>query len=184
MNQSSDRYGRALKRLLNEVQLAIYERDAYNEICRISPHTSWGFFSYASIALKNDMVSHAIKVLDDHKDACAFWYIYRCKKGSADKELKKVGLDIPKIQELADKLKNVRDKTHFHIDKSKVFAPEKVWSDADIRGEKFNQVMDGLLILFHSLYQEHFGEPLVLRAYDAKDIEPIINAVKAKKLKI
>ena len=54
------RYERSLKRLLHEVKWTLSMRNAYNALCSIAPVTNWSFFSYASLALKNDMVSHAI----------------------------------------------------------------------------------------------------------------------------
>jgi hypothetical protein len=122
---ATDRYGRSLTRLLHELRWAISERDAYNELCRVALETSWGFFSYASIALKNDMYAHAIKVLDLHGDTSSFWYVHRCKKKDVENALRKEHVSITEIQELADKMKLVRDKTHFHIDKKGVFPPPR-----------------------------------------------------------
>ena len=59
------RYERALTRNLYEIRSALSERNAINIFVEERPNTSWSFFTYAYIALKNDMVAHAIKVLDN-----------------------------------------------------------------------------------------------------------------------
>ncbi len=67
-------------------------RNAVNAIVEVSPNTSWSFFSYAYLALYNDMLAHAIKVLDRHKDVSSFWYLYRCNQKEFDSLLVKFGL--------------------------------------------------------------------------------------------
>ena len=178
LKTATDRYGRSLTRLLHELRWAISKRNAYNELCRVAPETSWGFFSFASVALKNDMCAHAIKVLDQHRDTSSFWYIHRCREKTVGSALQKTGVSIAEVQELADKLKLVRDKTHFHIDKERVFAPEDVWKDAAIKSELFNKVIDGLWSVLNSLYIQHFAATFSQTIYDAKDIARIVEVVR------
>jgi hypothetical protein len=178
MTVGTDRYGRSLTRLLHELRWAISERNAYNELCLVAPETSWGFFSYASIALKNDMCAHAIKVLDQHREASSFWYVCRCKKECVESELRRENLSVTEIQDLADKMKMVRDKTHFHIDKGRVFSPEGVWKEANIKGGEFNKVIDGLWSVLNSLYVKHFGKPFSQPIYDAKDIAELVKVAR------
>jgi hypothetical protein len=179
----NDRYGRSLERLLHELKWAISERNAYNELCRLTPY-SLDFFSYALVAINNDMISHTIKALDKHKDTSSFFYIYRCEPKKVTKELKSRELSISEIETLAEKIKTVRDKTHFHIDKDRVFSPKDVWKEANIKGKEFNKVIEGIWFALSALYEEHFSEPFYQLIYDAGDIEPLLNLVEKSGIKV
>ena len=175
MTENNDRYGRTLIRLLHECRYAISMRNAYNELCRVAPTTSWGFFSYASIALYNDMFSHSIKLLDKHKDASSFWYIYRYKGDIVKSAVDDSKTSISEIKNISYKLRLIRDKTHFHIDKKKVFSPGDVWKEAEIIGDEFNKVLDGLWQILNSIHLEHFNEKFIQPIYDGKDVEKIVD---------
>lgn len=75
-------------------------------------------------------------------------------------------------------MKIVRDKTHFHIDKGRVFSPEGVWKEANIKGEEFNKVIDGLWSVLNSLYIKRFSEPFSQPIYDAKDISEMVEVAR------
>ncbi|MGA7878342.1 MAG: hypothetical protein WCA08_21970 [Desulfoferrobacter sp.] len=173
-----DRYYRALKRNLHEVRFCLSYRNALNAIAAVSPETSWSFFSYAYLALKNDMVAHAIKVLDKHKDASSFWYLYRCNQRELDSLLKKFGLPYEDIENLTEKLIKIRDKTHFHIDKIKVFNPAAIWKEADIKGTFFNSVMEGIWEVLKEVHISSHSKPFVQPIYDGNDVGAIIEAAK------
>ena len=159
-------------------------RRALNEIGRISPKTNWGFFSYAYIALYNDTLSHEIKILDRHRDAASFWYIYRCDEKNIKALLSKFNLELEKVEKLSDKLNEIGDKTHFHIDKIGVLDPNAVWDNADVKADFINEVFDKLWIILKEYYKLIFGNDFSQNLYDPADIERIINAVKDKGIRI
>lgn len=178
MTEPVDLYGRTLKRLLHELRYTLSERNALNELARVAPRTSWGFFSYAYIALYNDLFSHAIKILDRNKDSATFWHIHKNNKNDVETTLKLNGLDVVDVESLTNKLKVIRDKTHFHIDKKSIFSPKDVWKEADISGNEFNKVFDKLWLVLNSLHQQHFGEQFTQPIYQAKEIESLITMAK------
>jgi len=173
-----DRYYRALKRNLHEVRFCLSHRNAVNAIVEVAPKTSWSFFSYAYLALYNDMVAHAIKVLDKHKDASSFWYLYRCNQKEFGLLLKKFELPFEDIENLTEKLLKIRDKTHFHIDKKEVFDPSAIWKEADIKGSFFNSVMEEIWKVLKELHISAFRKPFIQPTYGGDDVRAIIEAVK------
>ena len=173
-----DRYYRALIRNLHEVRFCLSHRNAVNAIVEVAPKTSWSFFSYAYLALYDDMVAHAIKVLDKHKDASSFWYLYRCNQKEFGSLLKKSDLQFEDIENLTERLFKIRDKTHFHIDRMGVFDPSAIWKEADIKGSFFNSVMEGIWEVLKELHISAYRKSFIQPIYDGDDVRAIIEAVK------
>ena len=124
------------------------------------------------------MVAHAIKVLDKHKDASSFWYLYRCNQKEFNSLLIKFGLPFEDIENLTEKLFKIRNKTHFHIDKMGVFDPSEIWKEAAIKGSFFNSVMEGIWEVLKELHISAFRKPFIQPIYDGDDVRTIIEAVK------
>ena len=130
---NDDTYHAALKRNLNELIIAKLELDAYREIGdKLLLNYYDTFFTLAQDALFNDMVAHMIKVLDQNSQSTTFWYIFRCRSKEVKEFIKRENIDFMSIYDIAEKLKIVRDKTHFHIDKKGVKDPREVWTTANI----------------------------------------------------
>jgi len=118
----------------------------YEEVC----HVGASFFEISKNALFNDMIAHAIKVLDKNKNSATFWYILKTDETRA-KTLKIYSEEkLQELHNLTKKLKLVRDKTHFHIDRESVLDSSSVWKDADISG---NELSAGLEYLFEFLLE-------------------------------
>ncbi|MEE9913194.1 MAG: hypothetical protein K4571_15890 [Deltaproteobacteria bacterium] len=130
------------------------------------------------------MVAHAIKVSDRHKDTSSIFYLYRCNKKEFDALFAKYELPYKHFETLADKLNEIRDKTHFHIDRGTVFNPSDIWKNADIKSSFFNSVMEKLWDILKELHISAFNKPFIPSVYDGSDIETIIKAVKKAKIKI
>ncbi len=173
-----NRYRRSLIRNLHELKFLISKRNAANALVAEIPTFGLSFFRYAYYALKNDLIAHGIKILDKHKDSVSFWYLYCCKKDEIDKYLANNNFSIDKIEELSKKLKTVRDKTHFHIDKDGVFDPDKIWESAGITGNEFNLVFDFLWELLNNLHISQFSEPFRDYLYRGEDIKEIVRTVR------
>jgi len=92
-------------------------------------------------ALFNDYIAHSIKVLEDRGNAASCWYLYRSRQDVFDAAAREFAIDLAKILAMTKKLKHVRDKTHFHIDRNGVLDPKVVWSDADINGKELADVV-------------------------------------------
>src|SRR5262249_30729289 len=111
------RYDAALERNLAETSNAILERRALMGLHSANSSHTLDFFQVAAHALYNDLIAHSVRVLDRHPDAASLWYLFRCDEASVRSEASSLGVDLDALGILADKLKTVRDKTLFHIDK-------------------------------------------------------------------
>ncbi|MCW1983608.1 hypothetical protein FHY25_003665 [Xanthomonas arboricola] len=87
-------------------------------------------------------MSHAIKVFEQSSKAASFWYLYRTDSGPIDKYAHQVGYDIANLQVVADKLKAIRNGSHFHIDKTGVLDPKVIWSGAALTGKELGTAID------------------------------------------
>jgi len=180
MIENNFRYNRSLVRNLVELERALSFRNSVNELARTALQTNWSFFSYAYLAMFDAMIFHAIKILDKHKDAASFWYIWNCNQKVVNAFIKIHNLSLDDVNSLSVKLKIIRDKTHFHIDKSAIFNPRAVWEEANISGNEFNKVLDNLWEVLRELYFEQFGKNFNQPIYAGEDIENIISAVLDK----
>jgi hypothetical protein len=178
MSVPSD-YKRTLERLMHELDQAICEDRAHAAIWNAHTAQSMSFFHVAFSALSNDCVAHAIKVLDRHPKAASFWYVVKHKDGEIRSFCADQSISLSEIETMSDRLKGIRDRTHFHIDRRDVFDPEAVWRRAGVKHSHFTAVLDSLWrILDHLYIAEHgqsFGSP---DYYTGADVEPILRAVK------
>ena len=153
------RYKAAVERNLAETQRALLNLDLLSGIEKvggISGNEAKGVY----YALFNDYIAHCIKVMDMHKDAASFWYLYRTNKGMFDQAAKYLKVDLAKLDRMAKKLKHIRDKTHFHIDRDGVIDPKSVWRDAGIVGKELAEVVQIVWALLNSARAHLGAEPL------------------------
>ena len=135
------RYERAIQRNLAELQRAILNRttllgfEAAGGISHI-------FLQLAYYGLFNDYVAHCIKVFDRNKQSASFWYIYRTDEKAVVTYTRRKKLSIPSLARVSDKLKLIRDRTHFHIDVDGVLDPKAVWREADLTGKELAAAVD------------------------------------------
>jgi hypothetical protein len=178
MSTPSD-YQRVLLRLMHELDQAICEDRAHAAIW--DAHTAQGmsFFHVAFNALSNDCVAHAIKVLDRHPKTGSFWYIDQYKNQEIRSFCASWGISLSDIETVSDKLKGIRDRTHFHIDRRDVFDPEAVWQRAGLKHSYFTSVLDSLWLILDHLYVAEHGHSFGSRDYyTGADVESILRAVK------
>lgn len=135
------RYEKAIHRNLIELQRAIANRELLIAIENSGASHSivtdliyWGLF--------NDYIDHCLKVFDTHKDSASYEYIQRTNQKAIQQVTKKLGVDIKQFSSLSKRLKHVRDKTHFHIDKQAVHNPKEVWESAGITGKELTKAVD------------------------------------------
>jgi len=136
------------------------------------------FFRLAYDALFNDMIAHAIKVLDRNKDSETFWSIYGREKTTIDRFLKDNNYDIATLNDVADKLKIIRDKTHFHIDRKGLLNPNDVWKNAGITGKELANAIDKTWEILNYVYRINTGDAFFYPDYKGSDATKIIKAAK------
>ncbi len=148
-DKTSTRFNTALTRNLNEVLMALYECTALKRLEESYPEVVYDedFFGIAHDALFNDMIAHSAKLFDKHRDSASFWYIYQQKEEDIEGEWNDTN-NLDTLELISKKLKHVRDKTHFHIDKKGVVDTKSVWRAADF---KLEFLEDCLLLAYETL---------------------------------
>lgn len=181
MENKGNRLQAALKRNFAELNNAILKRTAYNQLCKAGfTYTGMSFFVIADQALFNDMIAGAIRVFDDHKDVSSIWYIIRCNEGAAKKAAAACGTSIESLRAIVPKLRHIRDKTHFHIDREAVEAPDEVWKYAGISGDELTDALYGAAALIAHIKREIYGGELdKLTPYDGSDVHQAVKAYMA-----
>lgn len=171
----------ALVRNLTELNNAILKVTAHDELVRQKiTYARMSFFVVAEHALYNDTFAHAIRVLDEHRNAMSFWYVLRCNEAVVKRQAKSAGLDLEELKALSSKLRLVREKTHFHIDRISLKAPKSIWKEAAINGKVFGQALTAMASTLAHTKQELFGGDLeTVTEYDASDIAKIVKAFES-----
>jgi hypothetical protein len=187
MKPDSSRVLAAIDRNFDEANSAIDKLTAHDCLCRtvygsgVGTDARTGFFAIARQALFNDMLAGAIRIFDDHKDVASLWYIIRCNEGAAARAAAACGISIADLLTIAPKLRHIRDKTHFHIDRKMVGNhPSSVWADADISDEELGAALRNAAALLAAIRQALFGGELRrVTAYDGADVQRIVDAYAA-----
>ena len=153
----TSRYDSALKRNLAELQKILLIRAT---LLGIEKHgrTAKVFTRVVDDALHNDHMSHAIKVFEQSSKSASFWYLYRTDPTPIDKFAKKVGYDMNNLQVVSDKLKAIRNGSHFHIDKTGVLDPDVVWSGAALTGKELGAAIDFVWAALSAIQEAKGGE--------------------------
>ena len=185
------RYREATKRNLYEIAHALLEFkaltvfDNYTDGKDIFIHGE-SYLTISEKALFNDMISHAIKVLEIDKsdDTSTFWYILNADLSAFKKLNNYSEAKIDSLKELAEKLKHVRDKTHFHLDKNGILNPSKIWKEADIKGKELEEGLKYLFPLLCELYRIIFSKSFLYNPddYDGKDLIKILDFANSSDL--
>ena len=135
------RYEKALERNLAELQKALLIRAT---LLGMEKHgsTTKVFTRVVRESLHNDHMSHVIKIFEQSSRAASFWYLYRTDPREIDKYARQVGYNIAELQAVSDKLKAIRNGTHFHIDKAGALDPRAIWSGAALTGKELGAAID------------------------------------------
>jgi hypothetical protein len=169
-----DRFFQALFINLNELRTAILERRALIGLESARSKHGLDFFRLAYNALFNDMIRRAIKVLDKNQESATFWYINRCDSKTVRSIIKAKSYDLNFLEVVANKLKLIRDKKHFHIDKNGVLDPKSVWKKADLKGKDFGRALEELFDILKCLYNIRFSKEFPLPEYSGSDATQLI----------
>jgi hypothetical protein len=153
------KYKRALNRNLNEVRDAWFEWRTLIAIESVQhPFPDSSFFNIVHKAMFNSAMGHLMKILDRHEETASFWYIYKQKRHKID-VLQGHDERIKRLEHLASikRIKHIRNKTHFHIDKKAVVDPKQVWRDADISSKEIYDALLDLICILQPLAKEEYG---------------------------
>jgi AbiU2 len=172
-----NRYERAIQRNLAELQRAIMNRttllgfEAAGEISHL-------FLQVTYYALFNDYVAHCIKVFDRNKQSASFWYVHRTNEKPIKLFARRYKIKISSLDKVSAKLKQIRDKTHFHIDTDGVLDPKAVWRDANLSGKDLSAAVDAAWKILKHLEKSLQLPETMLPHYDLKVARRVAIAVE------
>lgn len=180
---TDETHKRAITRNLHELANARLERcilisfDHYLEANGVY-HYGENFFTITERALFNCMIGHAIKVLDRNKDSATFWAIF---DSAPDKIKNRNCFQTEKLRfldKLTEKLKIVRDKTHFHIDKNGVLNPQAIWEEAGITGDEFGEGLEYTWSILRELHSVELGRQFhdPCERYNGEDVVQMLES--------
>lgn len=175
----NEKYLEGLRRNYSEVTFAHHEYFAYTKMWQDSPTIYPNeFLGLCSMALFNDMVAHLIKVLERNSKALTFWNIRSRNKKQINEILKKSSCNLSFLKNVSDKLRDIRNHTHFHIDTENVSNPKEVWKKSGLKNLDIKKTIVILLEIFGCLYKEQVSTSEPFLSYDGEDAPEIIRIVK------
>jgi hypothetical protein len=180
MQHDNTRYQKAVRRNVDELNNSILKRRALIGLHSAKSSHSLDFFMIAADALFNDIVAHAILVLDENSKSASFWYVYRCNEPLVNRFAKQRDISIEKLRELSKRFKVIRDETHFHIDRDGVLNPSEVWSRASVTGNELGWALQATYDILADIQETFTGARPSLPDYDGSDAGDIIRAYKAQ----
>ena len=178
MRMDNTQLNKAIDRNLAELNNAILKRRALIGMHAAKSAHSLDFFTIVADALFNDIVAHAILVLDRSAQSASFWYVHRAEKVRIENYAAARSVSLDKLVDLASRFKRIRDKTHFHIDRNAVLQPSIVWSEAAVTGDELGWALQTTHELLADLKAELTGTRPMLPEYDGSDAAEIIRAYK------
>lgn len=179
MKINKDRYDSAINRLIAELTNAILKRRVLLGFSNVRSFHGLDCFRIAKNAVSNDVVTHAIRIYDQHKDAASFWYVIKCNEKFSNAAIKKNNLNLDDIRNLSEKIRAIRDKTHFHIDKNFVNNPSLVWKTAGIAESELDNCLSNTFNLLAEINFIRTGVLAEIPAYDGSDVAKIMEAFQA-----
>jgi len=188
-NSDIDPIPRAIVRNLFELAYAIYERKvlvAMEEFDDGQGVTISGlnFILICHKALFNDMLGHCMKVLDLHPRSASFWMILRMDAERVSQMASYSENTIKFLRDIAERIKPVRDKTHFHIDRKAVFDPKALWTEAGITGIEYKKTLDHLWAMLTELHKVVHDREFIERApeYEAREVRAFLEWARSVEL--
>lgn len=162
---------------LNEVAEALHYLNALVGMSEAKAENKILFLRLASDALRNDMISHLMRVLDKTRNTASFWYIYRNEKDAIDQVVSKELIDFSLLENLAskDRLYHLRNKSHFHIDKKYTYNQHNAWKDANISSTEIKSALESLLCILSSLFKKYEGIEFTGVDYNGADAAAVVD---------
>jgi len=146
-----DRFRDTLERLLPETYNLMSAQAALEALDGLQ---CGAILAQSFSALMGDRLVRLIRILEDSDRTATFWYLHNCEPANVSKDV-----DIPRLEALSEKIRLVRDKTLFHIDKKHVGDSQAVYKQANIIANEVIWAMETIWRTLNRLYEERFGRP-------------------------
>ena len=151
MANTYDRFRDTLERLLPETYNLMSAQAALEALDGL---LCGAILAQSFSALMGDRLVRLIRILENSDRTATFWYLHNCEPANVSKDV-----DIPRLEALSEKIRLVRDKTLFHIDKKHVGDSQAVYKQANIVANEVIWAMETIWRTLNRLYEERFGSP-------------------------
>ena len=168
----------AIERVLLELNNCIIKRRTFNAFMSLKSAHGLDYFRVSAYALQNDLYAGAHRALDSHKDAVSIWYIRNLAPDAFAEAALEVKIGISELEKLIEKLKPIRDRVHFHVDRRDLLEPSSAWEDADITGDEFISLTENAHEILRLMYLNLTGEDKGVPEYYGEDIKEILTSYK------
>jgi hypothetical protein len=168
----------AVKRCASELVRAIWYYRAWKALQVVERDVTANFIYLAEIAMHDQMIANAAKVLSINKttgkgEKAGFWGLHKVRRNEVDCICERLRIDLGAIRSVGEKLKVIRDKTHFHLDLIGVLAPKSIWHDANITHDQFDAALSSSFNIIGELHFLIMGKPFETWNYDGSDAKVI-----------
>lgn len=103
-------------------------------------------------------------------EEAGFWYLHKEHEADCRRFCQEKGYSVDvDIAPLVPKLRLIRDKTHFHLDRIGVRDPEAIWAQADITWDKLERALEAGYAILDFLHEKLRGSKFPLPDYDGSD---------------
>jgi hypothetical protein len=179
MRLGSDQFNAALTRNLAELQRAIVNLETMTGIEEAAGGSlASRFLEICYKALFNDYVAHCCKAFEHRSDRVAtFWTIREQSEGLVDEVATREDIDMASIEAVSIKLKAIRDKTHFHIDRAGMLDTRSVWKEAGLKRSELASATRGAWRILNVLRRERGLPEMGLPDFDSSDSKRIATAI-------
>jgi hypothetical protein len=165
---------RAVARCTDEIARAVLYLRAWRGIAKAKTYHGVDFIYLAHLAFYDQTFAHALKVLAPSKSGRAgqdlgLWFLVRRRKATVARLCAAHGIFLGHVRRVGQKLKIIRDKTHFHLDEKGVRHPGRVWKAAGLTKKQFDDALDASLRLLLLLHIEIRGVEYPMPWYDGSD---------------
>lgn len=166
-------FAKALVRNREELAFAIADTCIVTMMSRSGTAHSFDFFRLSWMALNYDRMARAAKVFDRHRNAVGYFYLVKEKPEAT------AGIQhLADLEAVADGIKHIRDKTHFHIDSTGVLDPKSVWKTANISERRFRRALLTATDVLDLMYQEEFGYKFAPPQFDTTNVKKAMRLVE------
>lgn len=186
MTLNNDEQGYAVRRCASELCRAIWYGLAVEGLQRRDRDATANFIFLAELAMYDQMVAHAIKVLSyrpgNRYEQAGFWALRTARASEVDDICQRLGLELGPVAEVGEKLLIIRDKTHFHLDLLGVSDPAARWKEANITYGQLKEALNTSLAVVKELHVEILGAPFDTFDYDGSDAKVIADHAERHRL--
>ena len=153
-------YSNGLTRNYYEIIIAYNSLNAYNDLVesfnRITVYPN-EFIGQCYFALYDNCISHTIKVIVHNSKSYTFQNIMKRNKQKVQSLLTKNQITIKFYREMQKKLKQLRTKQFFHIDREYLEDSNKIWAEIDIKEDELNNLIKGVYNVLKTLYLDEIS---------------------------